>query len=131
MSNIIVDTANTLFWEQRNQFQYGYGGSGLVDLDGNGRNEVDCSGLVWQTLMAAGYRFDNQTRFSAKGSYAGFLRGRAPQLAEYLAVVPTTELQPGDLVVWSGHVGILESYDESRKRWTFINSLGNQEPMAF
>src|SRR5882757_1994508 len=70
------------------------------DHDQPRRGEQDCSHLVHQTYLHAGYDYPYASSFELYAGHENFERVRNPQ--------------PGDLIVWPGHVGIvLEPLDHS------------------
>ena len=62
-------------------------------LGGKGPNSVDCSGLVYYCLNASG----NSIGYMTSGGWAS---------SGYPTVYSMDELQAGDVVCFSGHVGI-------------------------
>jgi NlpC/P60 family len=63
------------------------------DQDQPGRRVQDCSHLVHQTYVDAGFEFPYASSFELYAGSDNFARVRHPQ--------------PGDLIVWPGHVGIV------------------------
>jgi NlpC/P60 family len=63
------------------------------DQDQPGRSAQDCSHLVHQTYVDAGFEYPYASSFELYAGGENFERVRHPQ--------------PGDLIVWPGHVGIV------------------------
>lgn len=63
------------------------------EQDQPGRGTQDCSHLVHQIYVRAGYEYAYASSFELYAGSEGFARVRNPQ--------------PGDLIVWPGHVGII------------------------
>jgi len=63
------------------------------DQDQPGRGTQDCSHLVHQTYLDAGFEYPYASSFELYAGSENFERVRHPQ--------------PGDLIVWPGHVGIV------------------------
>jgi hypothetical protein len=63
------------------------------DQDQPGRGAQDCSHLVHQTYLEAGFEYPYASSFELYAGNDNFVRVRHPQ--------------PGDLIVWPGHVGIV------------------------
>ena len=63
------------------------------DQDGPGHGAQDCSHLVHQTYLDAGFEYPYASSFELYAGSDNFERVRHPQ--------------PGDLIVWPGHVGIV------------------------
>jgi hypothetical protein len=63
------------------------------DQEQSARGAQDCSHLVHQTYLDAGYEFPYASSFELYAGSENFERVRNPQ--------------PGDLIVWPGHVGIV------------------------
>jgi len=72
-------------------------GRSIVDAAGEqdrpGRGAQDCSHLVHQTYLNAGFEYPYASSFELYAGNENFRRVR--------------RLQPGDLIVWPGHVGII------------------------
>jgi hypothetical protein len=64
-----------------------------LDQDQPGRRAQDCSHLVHQTYLEAGFEYPYASSFELYAGSENFERVRHPQ--------------PGDLIVWPGHVGIV------------------------
>ena len=73
----------------------------------NVRRKPDCSHLVHEVYRRAGYDYPYATSFSLYAGVRSFVRVETPQ--------------PGDLIVWPGHVGIV--FDPGRH--TFYSSLSS------
>ena len=85
-------------------------GSDGTDTDGNGIPELDCSEMVYRTLEGLGY---NVSDFGT-----GFLNSDAS--AKYFGKVENmSDVREGDLIVFDGHVGIVESiwYDSNLRKY--------------
>jgi len=63
------------------------------DQGQGGRDAQDCSHLVHQTYLDAGFEYPYANSFELYAGYENFQRVRHPR--------------PGDLIVWPGHVGIV------------------------
>ena len=74
---------------------------------GNVRGQPDCSHLVHEVYRRAGYDYPYATSFSLFAGVRSFVRVKTPQ--------------PGDLIVWPGHVGIV--FDPGKH--TFYSSLSS------
>lgn len=73
----------------------------------------DCSGFVCHVINESGYRIDYEST-SAMRQSKGFISIR------------TEDAQPGDLVLFKGHVGIILSYDKSSTLGSFIHMSGQR-----
>ena len=73
----------------------------------NVRRKPDCSHLVHEVYRRAGYDYPYATSFSLYAGVRSFVRVKTPQ--------------PGDLIVWRGHVGIV--FDPGMH--TFYSSLSS------
>lgn len=100
--------------EYQSGYEYGYGGSGLGDNDGDEKNEIDCSHLVWEMLKSAGYNVPYQTTAQLRNS-------------PYFEIVTAASAKPGDLALWSSHVGIVATV-LSPGKGTFFGSQTSTGP---
>ncbi|MFC1834016.1 GGDEF domain-containing protein [Thermodesulfobacteriota bacterium] len=73
----------------------------FVDSDNDNLIEVDCSHMVHRTLDIAGFNIDYRYVQSA------FLNSN--RVAQYYHILDAKCVEPGDLIVFSGHVGIVET----------------------
>jgi VCBS repeat-containing protein len=80
------------------------GGNGSTDWNGNGRNEIDCSNLVNQMLRNEGY--DIQYSDTA---------GLNKDSSKYFDTVDAADVRPGDIALWDGHMGVVESLGANGK----------------
>src|SRR5258708_37248504 len=75
-------------------------GDGAGEPDRPGRGAQDCSHLVHQTYLNAGFEYPYASSFELYAGTENFRRVRHPQ--------------PGGLVVWPGHCGEVLDPDEHR-----------------
>ncbi len=80
---------------------------------------IDCSHLVQEAMLAAGYNVPEIT----SATMAGIANGASSSY--YSAIVPEV-VQPGDVVVFQGsqggHVGIVQTYDASTGQGTYLGA---------
>src|SRR2546426_4431479 len=68
---------------------------------------IDCSHFVMETMLASGYNVPELTSFQL-GSFIVTGTGTASQ---YYSSVAPANVQPGNVIVFNGHAGIVTSYD--------------------
>lgn len=146
-STAIYAEAHTHFFAEGHRYEYGRPDllrpgrdtSRLErDLDGDGRQGVDCSAFVWRGLKNAGYdvpgenaaAFTTQTLFNGTSTTA-YARQHFDVVSAAEARKPGGNLQPGDILMFSSkrgqHVGIFKGYDADG-RIQFIGSQGSTGP---
>lgn len=84
---------------------------------GNGPGRIDCSHLVNEMLRSAGYDIRYQTTRELANS-------------KYFEVVSADDVRPGDLILWNGHVGVVESYNVKSGEGTFFGSQSSTGPAS-
>ena len=67
-------------------------------LIGTSYDKLDCSHMVWTAYKTAGYEFP----YTSTSAYPAVLVGT------YFVEITEAELKPGDLILYSGHVGIYD-----------------------
>ena len=87
------------------------------DQYGNVGPGIDCSGLVYQSLLAAGYNVGSQ-RLTTGNFVAGSM---------FDSVAPA-DVQAGDIITFQGHVGIVKFYDPSTGKGIFYGSQTSTGP---
>jgi len=104
------------------EYEYRYGKDGSIDLNGNGRKEIDCSNLLHLMLKDAGYTIPYRS---------------TSQLAidtTHFDAVTLAEVQPGDIALWAGddlyHTGVVESIGVMRDRGEFFGSQTRTGPKS-
>jgi hypothetical protein len=112
-------------------YVYLYGGNGTHIVSDRTPTQdiglgIDCSHLVQQSLLAAGYNvpFISTTSFLTNGT-SGTLTTNA---AQYYNLVPLNTLQAGDVVLFNGHMGIVADYDASNGTGHFYGSQTSTGP---
>ena len=100
-----------------NDYDYGWGANGSSDTDNpkNGYIDIDCSHLISNVLREAGYNVGYMT--------TGQLNSDMSQ-KYYDRITSADQIKPGDVIVFMGHAGIVESYDPTTKTGTFFHSEG-------
>lgn len=101
-------------------YEYGYGGSGNNDTDNDGRREVDCSHLLNNMVLGAGYQIPYQTTAGLNSS-------------TYYDVIEAANVQPGDIALWTGthnHTGVVESFDSATDKGRFFGSQSSTGPAS-
>lgn len=129
----ILETARRVFYRQgsdgRGVYEYRYGADGTVDLNLNGRYEIDCSHLVVRALVEAGYFPPLTATYLMKG--LGISTEKLIQKewdwykSLFFCEVPIEEAGPGDIMVFQaegqprGYMGIMSQkvYDEQLGIW--------------
>lgn len=89
----------------------------LVDKQDNGEAVIgfDCSGFACHVIIESGYRIDYESTSSLVISKA-------------FTTVSNEDAQPGDIILFPGHVGIVTAYDSTTSLGSFIHmSGGNNE----
>lgn len=133
MSRDVLDEAYRHFELSRKAYEYGRPDMTLNrsrnptdpsrterDLDGDGRQGVDCSSLVWRGLKDAGYDVGS-TPFSTSRLFTGSTP--SDYARSHFDVIPGSDagksngtLQPGDVLMFNSshgrHVGIFSGYDD-------------------
>ncbi|NSX07854.1 hypothetical protein HTX81_04570 [Pseudomonas lini] len=111
--------------EQRANYphtQYEYGpAKGYADADGDGRKEIDCSGLLYRMLKDAGYSIPYLTT------------GQLNVDVTHFVVVPLANVEPGDIALWinfHGHTGVVESINSVRNAGDFFGSQTSSGPKS-
>ncbi|WP_460597344.1 NlpC/P60 family protein [Geomonas sp. Red276] len=103
----------------QNSQRYGTGNTRRSDLPNPHNGEVvetgvlgfDCSGFVCHVLIESGYRLDYE-------STRGLISCSAFDKTE------PEDVRPGDIILFSGHVGIVVEYDHQRSLGRFIHMSG-------
>jgi hypothetical protein len=88
-----------------------------VDQYGNIGPGIDCSGLVYQALLAAGYNVGSQ-----RLTTANFVAG------SQFETVSAADVQAGDIVTFLGHVGVVISFDPATGTGQFYGSQTSTGP---
>ena len=109
-SNQILFTAISNY-ETFGGYSYGYGSNGE-----NGK--IDCSHLV-STVFS-------QNRIQIP--YLTTTQLASQQALKYFDVISENDVKPGDLVLFDGHVGFVESYNGSTKTGRFFGSQSSTGP---
>jgi Ca2+-binding RTX toxin-like protein len=109
-SNQILFTAISNY-ETFGRYSYGYGSNGE-----NGK--IDCSHLV-STVFS-------QNRIQIP--YLTTTQLASQQALKYFDVISENDVKPGDLVLFEGHVGFVESYNGSTKTGRFFGSQSSTGP---
>lgn len=111
--------------EQRANYphtQYEYGpAKGYADADGDGRKEIDCSGLLYRMLKDAGYSIPYLTT------------GQLNVDVTHFDVVPLVNVEPGDIALWinfHGHTGVVEDINSVRNAGNFFGSQTSSGPKS-
>jgi hypothetical protein len=111
--------------EQRANYphtQYEYGpAKGYADADGDGRKEIDCSGLLYRMLKDAGYSIPYLTT------------GQLNVDVTHFDVVSLANVQPGDIALWinfHGHTGVVEDINSVRNAGNFFGSQSSSGPKS-
>jgi hypothetical protein len=111
--------------EQRANYphtQYEYGpAKGYADADGDGRKEIDCSGLLYRMLKDAGYSIPYLTT------------GQLNVDVTHFDVVPLANVEPGDIALWitfHGHTGVVETINSVRSAGDFFGSQSSSGPKS-
>jgi len=146
-STAIYAEAHTHFFAEGRRYEYGRPDlpkpgrdtSRLErDLDGDGRQGVDCSAFVWRGLRNAGYdvpgenaaAFTTQTLFNGASTTA-YAREHFDVISAAETRKPGGNLQPGDILMFSStggqHVGIFKGYD-ANGHIQFIGSQSSTGP---
>jgi hypothetical protein len=112
----ILDAAHKKYGSSQ-IYEYRKGGNG-IDTDGNEIPEIDCSHLVYGALIAVNIKIPY--------TYVVTSALNSDKSEIYYGNILPEEVLPGDLIVFDGHVGIVESifYDEviQKLRGTFFHS---------
>jgi Ca2+-binding RTX toxin-like protein len=117
---------------------------GYTDTNGNHKLEVDCTGLLYRALTAAGYsgfsRFATRQLYQSDGSWSEFTNSHFDEIVHFDGggrVTPEqfTGLQKGDIIVFkapsylhSGHVGIFSGEYDSNHYPIFYGSQNSTGP---
>ena len=111
--------------EQRANYphtQYEYGpAKGYADADGDGRKEIDCSGLLYRMLKDAGYSIPYLTT------------GQLNVDVTHFDVIPLANVEPGDIALWinfHGHTGVVEDINSVRTAGNFFGSQSSSGPKS-
>jgi cell wall-associated NlpC family hydrolase len=80
--------------------------------DGQSIIGFDCSGFVCHVMIESGYRIDYESTGGLSNSKA-------------FSDVATNEARPGDIILFSGHVGIVIEYDSNTGVGKFIHMRGS------
>jgi hypothetical protein len=111
--------------EQRANYphtQYEYGpAKGYADADGDGRKEIDCSGLLYRMLKDAGYSIPYLTT------------GQLNVDVTHFDVIPLANVEPGDIALWinfHGHTGVVETINSVRNAGDFFGSQSSSGPKS-
>lgn len=85
----------------------------VISKHDNGTSVIgfDCSGFVCHVMIESGYRVDYEFTSLLSGSKA------------YITV-DKSQVQPGDIILFSGHVGIVLEYDHAKFLGRFIHMSG-------
>src|SRR2546427_4712759 len=68
---------------------------------------IDCSHLVMETMLASGYNVPELTSFQLRS----FITTGSGTASQYYSSVDPASIQAGNVIVFSGHAGIVTSYD--------------------
>ncbi len=115
------NTKNSVFTYSENTHTH----DGTVAPPGRSGLGIDCSELANQAVLSAGY---NVPYLATPQIYEG--GHLTPAGAKYYETVPTNELQKGDLVLFKGHVGVVESYDSKTGDGKFYGSQSKTGPAS-
>ena len=99
----------------------GANGSHTYTVDGDTGPGIDCSNLVYQSLLAAGYNVTYATAQSSNNSFTNIVNGT--QSSSQFDVISASQVQAGDVVVFNGHVGIVESYTYDPATGTYTGTF--------
>nr|WP_260406904.1 hypothetical protein [Pseudomonas cichorii] len=101
-------------------YEYGFGGAGTADADGNDRKEIDCSHLLSSMLKDAGYTIPYRTT------------GALATDTTHYDVIALSDVQPGDIALWTtqGHTGVIEEMDITRTKGRFFGSQTSTGPKS-
>ncbi|MCV4265979.1 glycoside hydrolase family 19 protein [Pseudomonas capsici] len=101
-------------------YEYGFGKNGNVDVDGDGRKEIDCSHLLSRMLSDAGYTIPYRTT------------GALATDTVYYDVIALNDVKPGDIALWTtlGHTGVIEEMDATRTKGRFFGSQTSTGPKS-
>src|ERR1039457_2492467 len=86
-----------------------------IDKQGNGEAIIgfDCSGFVCHVIIESGYRINYEP-------CAGLSASKA------FTTIDQAETQPGDIILFDGHVGIVIEYDRTKYLGRFIHMSGSK-----
>ncbi|MDI2592786.1 EF-hand domain-containing protein [Pseudomonas sp. 681] len=104
----------------RSQYEYGPA-KGYNDVNGNGRKEIDCSGLLYRMLQDAGYTIPYLTT------------GQLNTDTTHFDVIPLANVEPGDIALWinfHGHTGVIERINSERNAGDFYGSQTSSGPAS-
>jgi Ca2+-binding RTX toxin-like protein/subtilisin-like proprotein convertase family protein len=94
-------------------------GSNRGQITSDGRFGFDCSGFLYYVLTHSGYNIGDYLNTAAIITRAGTLTTAG---ANWQTTTSTAAMKPGDLVYFTGHVGIVVSYDASTQTGVFRSS---------
>jgi len=123
-----MTTLLELAQKKYNSKDYDWGGpsegpgpyDGTKDIDANGRLDIDCSHLVHNALVDAGYDIP----------YLPTKALNSEEALKYFSVVPLDEATKDDLVLFPGHVRIYSGFDPSAMTGEFFGSQSRGPGMA-
>lgn len=82
--------------------------------DSNPVLRFDCSGFVCHVIIESGYRIDYAGTSSLLTSNA------------FTTIDSYSQVQPGDIILFDGHVGIVFEYDHAKSNGRFIHMSGSK-----
>lgn len=85
---------------------------GTIDIDNNGRLDIDCSHLVNNVLKTAGYDIP----------YLPTNRLNSDEALKYFDLISLQEATPNDLILYPYHVGIFSKYDSTTGTGEYFGS---------
>lgn len=102
-------------------YEYKRAGKGW-DVNRNGLYDVDCSGFVFATMRALGTSaryYDTQDFRTGKAS------------GQYERITDPNAFRIGDIVVWSGHMGIIDDYNSGNRNGSFCGAQNSTDGLGW
>ena len=118
MSNFLY---NSYRFSAANTSRVDVAGQNRGQLTSDGRYGFDCSGFLWHVLKKSGYDigvpFDTRSIMASKGVLSD-------QGKQWQESINSADVRAGDLVWFSGHAGIVVSFDPMTGKGVFRSSTG-------